>query len=142
NLDVSPADLPAARDVLLVVGSGEQLLEPAEQRGLQPGDLLAAAGNYLQGLRLPLDRRIEVVDQHPKGGLDNGPGPPDQIPVFAGTADIALQALIALKHLAILLAACHGEPWKRTANEYCSRSDGNANDVPRLVRWSVASGEW
>ncbi len=63
DLDVPPADPPAAGDVVGIVPAREQIADPLHERALEPLDLGLSARDDLACIRVALDLVVEVVDQ-------------------------------------------------------------------------------
>ena len=63
DLDVPPADLPAAGHVVPVVAARRAVRGATQQRALEPVDLGRAAGDDLAGVGVALDLGVEIVDQ-------------------------------------------------------------------------------
>ena len=95
DLDVPPADPPAAGDVRRVVPAGEQLADPPQQRALEPVDLGLAAGDDLAGLGVALDLGVEVVDQRFQGRPEPSRRVGDTPRVLLGPADVGLELLVS-----------------------------------------------
>ena len=66
DLDVNSTDPGPPLEVVVVVGPLEQLVDPPQQRLLQPGNLGRPAGDGRARVRMRLDRRVEVVDDRPE----------------------------------------------------------------------------
>ncbi len=90
DLDVPPADAPAAGDVGAVVAAAEQLAQPADQGTLEAGDLLGAAGDDLAGVGVALDFVVEVIDQFGQVGRDQAEGGGDLPGVVVRPAHVGL----------------------------------------------------
>ena len=63
DLDVPPADPPAAGDVVGIVRPGQQLADPLHESALEPVDLGLPARDDLARCRVALDLGVEVVDK-------------------------------------------------------------------------------
>ena len=97
DLDMPPADPPAAGDVVGVVRAGEELAKPLHQRSLEPFDLRLAARDDLARIIVAVDLGVEVVNQRDEARLDQRGGGHQPFGVRFGPTDVGLEFAIAAK---------------------------------------------
>src|SRR5262249_16032779 len=63
DFDVPPPDPPAPRNVILVIRTVKQLVEPATQSAFEPLDPRRAALDDLESVGMALDLFVKIVDE-------------------------------------------------------------------------------
>ena len=96
DLDVPPADPPAASHVRFVVPAGEQLADPPQQRALEAVDLGLAARDDLAGLGVTLDLGVEVVDEGGQVRVQQRSDALDPPRILVRPAHVGLQLAVPL----------------------------------------------
>ena len=97
DLDVPPADAPAACDILGVVPAREQIADPLHESALESIDLGLPTRDDLACIRVSLDLSVEVVDQGEEVFLQQRSGRHDPLRVGFGPSDIGLEFAITFK---------------------------------------------
>ena len=97
DLDVAPADPPAAGDVAGVVLPGEEIADPLHESALEPVDLGLAARDDLARIGVALDLGVEVVDQVVEARLQQRGGGDNPLGVGVGPTHVGLELAITVK---------------------------------------------
>jgi hypothetical protein len=93
---VPDAHPPSAGHVIAVVGAGEQVVQPAEQRALQPVHLRLAAREDAMGSGMACNLGIEVLDQGGEMRLEQRAEAADARGILVGPGDVGLQVQVAI----------------------------------------------
>ena len=98
DLDMPPADPPAAGDVIGVVGAGQELADPLHERALEPVDLGLPARDDLAGRRgAARSRRRSRRPESWRQGSRSGGGRSDPLGVGVGPTHVRLELAITAK---------------------------------------------
>ncbi len=90
DFDMAPADAPAPRDIVAIVGAEQEFPQPAAQRPLEAIDLCRAARDDLACLGVTFDLGVEIVDERHEVSFQQRSHRPNPHRIRIGPADIPL----------------------------------------------------
>jgi hypothetical protein len=94
DFHVPPTDPPAPRDMVLVIGTGQQLLQPGVQGAFQSLDLFGSSRDRFPCFGMAFDLGIEILDQGTQVRLHHRGDAPNATGIRRRPAHVVLQLAI------------------------------------------------